>query len=408
MKRGWWCYIPHALAVLATLALLYRLRATLAPFFIAYVLAAVLDPVAQKLERRGWKRVFAVLCIFALFLAAFAGFLVLLVPIAVGQIKQLSDSVPNYVRNLPGLVDSVKAELAALPLPGFVQERLGGLTLPEYLSALLEQHAEPAYQALLRQVGVWVQGIVGSLGFLLWLVIIPIATFYLLMDMPRIRVRCLKLVPMRYRGAAQSVAHDVAEVFFNYLRGLSLVSVLYGVMIWVILTALGVPYALALALLAGVLYPVPYLGPLLTTVTVVLVTGFALDWVKGAVGGAGVLGANVVFDQVLTPRVVGRSVGLHPVLSMMALLVGADLFGVVGMVLAVPAAGALQVVALRLLPRWTREETPSEVASGDRLAPTAETPAHQPPPPQRADLEGASGRRQTSRRARRPNLRKPR
>ncbi|MBI3948452.1 MAG: AI-2E family transporter [Armatimonadetes bacterium] len=388
-RRAWWFYIPHLVLALAGLWLVYRLRSALAPFFIAYILAALLDPQVRRMEARGWRRGRAVAAIFGIFLLVFLSILFTVVPVAVGEIRQISRQISTYVGDvqmragqaerardilgmpprepLPGVgtggglpgrtpTPEAPAETPAGPLLlAKLQEIIHRFQVPLYLQDLVARHAGDVYAALARRVGAWVQAALGSAGFLLWLVIIPVATFYLLNDIQRVRGRLLLLVPEKHRTAAQAIAQDVAEVFLSYLRGLTLVSALYGLAMLLALVLIGVPYAVALALLAGALYPVPILGPLITVVTIFIVASLGMGWGVGALGGGVALAANQVFDQLVTPRIVGKSVGLHPVLSMIALLAGADLLGLLGMVLAVPVAGAIQVVVLRLLP-WLRSE----------------------------------------------------
>lgn len=399
-KRAWWYYIPHFAGALAVLWLFYRLRTALAPFVIAYLLAALLDPQVRRMEERGWKRRRAVAAIFIVFLFFFLGVLFTIVPVAVSEIRQISGQVSTYVEQLqkralerqeatsalegpppvpnkpvPGAATgpplTTPPEGSGIKLPAVLEEILHYFQVPAYLRELVARHAGDVYAAVARRVGVWAQAVLGSVGFLLWLLIIPIATFYLLNDLPRVRRGLLVLVPQKNRATAQSVLQDVGEVFLNYLRGLALVSALYGLAIFLVLFLIGVPYAVALAILAGILYPVPYLGPLITVATIFIVACLSLGWSLGALGGGMALATNQVFDQWLTPRLVGRSVGLHPVLTMLALLAGAELLGLLGMILAVPVAGAIRAIVLRLMP-WLQSD--AVAASAEHEKPKESTP----------------------------------
>lgn len=338
MKRAWWYYLPHFLLGTGVLWLCWRLRLVLAPFIIAYLLAALLDPVVDAIERRGCRRSWAVFAIFFVFLVLLGVGLLKVVPAAVNETLQFAKNVPGYVQKAPALIDAV-------------EQHLGSPAVPQYLRDTITEHAGQITEKVAAQVVEWAQGVLQSVGFLVWLLIIPIATFYLLNDIDRIRARFLQLVPEQHRDTAQGIARDVAVVFLAYLRGLGTIALLNGIAMLIVLLACRVPYALALGIMAGVLYPVPILGPVITTVTFFIVATVTRGWSVGAIAGAAPVLANIACDNWLSPRIIGKSVGLHPVLSMLALLIGADLFGLVGMIIAFPVAGALQVVALRLLPR---------------------------------------------------------
>lgn len=337
MKRGWWHYVPHFLLAVAALLLLYRLRLVLAPFVIAYLLAAGLDPVVVHMEGHGWRRGRAVLYIYAIFLLLFTICLVTLLPVAVAQVGELASEVPGYVEKAPLLFESVR-------------ERLGSVEVPQDYRDAVTKHAGDIANSVAKRVAAWAQGIIGSVGFLLWLVLIPVATFFLLNDIRRVRANLLLLVPARQRTAAQAMAHDVASVFVSYLRGLAIVAVLYGLFLLVTLLALGMPYAVAIGIMGGVLYPVPYLGPIVTTIAILVVGAVTEGWGVGLAAAGLSLVLNQVFDLGLFPRIAGKSVDLHPVSCMIALLIGAELFGLPGMLLAYPAAGAVKIIVVRLMP----------------------------------------------------------
>jgi predicted PurR-regulated permease PerM len=164
------------------------------------------------------------------------------------------------------------------------------------------------------------------------------------------------------------VGKQVGAVFAGYLRGLCIVCTGYAVVNWLVL-GLGfrVNYALVLALFSGILYAVPYIGAVATIALGAIVAfatpGHTTGYVLGV--AASLLVTNQVFDQVVTPRVVGGLVGLHPVLSIFALAVGGELFGLIGMILAVPLAASIQVILVELIPALTRP-LPREAAIENR------------------------------------------
>ena len=236
--------------------------------------------------------------------------------------------------------------------------KLGPIPLPPSLDALTSQYSNQLTTAFQKSASGIVSTVVGSVSSVLSVVLVPIVTFTLLTDMSYLRRRLLFLLPEGSRENVARTASDVGEVFSGYLRGMTQVCVAYmaAATVALFIASIWFPpmrsYALLIALVGGLLYAVPYVGfvgvALLASV-VALVSGAGTGAVLTFVGVLFVL--NQTFDNVITPRIAGGGVGLHPLLSMLALLLGASLFGLWGMLLAVPVAGSIQVVLFRLFPR---------------------------------------------------------
>lgn len=340
------------------------------PFVTAGVMALLFDPLVDNFQRRArfftrGQRGRAVVLAFTLFLAAFAAMLVLVIPNLIEQTQRLiawiSTSGPA---NLQRAIDDW--------LSG--HRSVGPVQLPTSIQEVLSRYSEQISAALRTSSSRVADVVVGSLTSLFSTLLVPIITFYLLMDMPRLRARLLFLLPERARKAFVTTAHDVAGVFGGYVRGMVQVSLAYMVVATVTLFVISLffpamrPYVLLIGVVGGLLYVVPYigfLGVVLLTIVVGLVTGAGAVPIGADVVALFVL--NTAFDNIVTPRIVGGGVGLHPLLAMFALLLGASLFGLWGMLLAVPVAGSVQVVLCRLFPRL-REPTAPVVAAEMRAA----------------------------------------
>ena len=202
----------------------------------------------------------------------------------------------------------------------------------------------------------------------LWLVIIPISSFFFMRDFPILRARIIALFPQPQHARLHQLSHDIVDVFTAYLRGLAKICALYACVAGTMFGLLNVRYALLLGILGGLFYAVPYVGNLLTA-TCAATIAFLMDahsvmfWNVGAhslpyaivVAVCCVVMANIVFDQLVYPRVVGGSVGLHPVVSIFALMAGATIFGVWGMLLATPVAASIQIVLMCLYPKLAQK-----------------------------------------------------
>jgi len=357
LRAGFFWALGVALLALLALATLRLSRATLnilSPFLVAVVFALLLDPLADRLERRGLSRAGAVAVVFGGFVLLFAGLGALLVPALVGQAGQLAENGPQYVQKLKAFVDEWLAG----------HRRIGTYALPRDFDALFAQFSERTSALVRRSAGSVTAVLVGSITTVLQTVVALIVTFYLLLDIDRLRARLFYLLPERARGLSGQMASDIGGVFSDYLRGLLIVCALYGAITTMLLYGLGFvhpemrSYALLVGALAGVLYAVPYVGALATALVTFLVAF--------AAGGAGFGGIavglsvllNQVFDNVVTPRVIGGGVGLHPVAAIFALVLGGELFGLWGLLLSVPIAASVQVVLFRLFPKLTTPTPP--------------------------------------------------
>jgi len=284
--------------------------------------------------------------------------LLYVVPLIVAQMQGLLKDLPSYIR---AANDWFQEELQ--PLLKRHHETLHRLNLPEEPQQLIDRYSEQ----INAQVTTWMRNLLNYvtslLGKILWLVLVPIITFFAMVDLPRLRQRVLEMVPESSRHSMHALLRALAVVWTGYLKGLLTVAILYGIALSIVFTLLGVRYSIVLGTLAGLLYLVPYLGALLIALTSGLVAFFggegqalwmfavsAHSWKYTLLVVGTALVVNTLFDQLLVPRIVGGSVGLRPIASIFALIVGAKLFGIWGMLLAIPVAASLWIVLLALFP----------------------------------------------------------
>jgi predicted PurR-regulated permease PerM len=191
---------------------------------------------------------------------------------------------------------------------------------------------------------------------LIWFIVVPVLAFYTLNDFHRIYAKIVLLVAPRHRPFATNLIAEISAVFAKYLRGLALLCTMLGISIALLLWALHNPYWQLLGLLGGLLYAIPVVGSLFTLCLVVLVTLVTGSPQQALIaGGSLLLLTNGLFDQVITPRVLGRQVGLHPILTILALLIGYQVWNIPGMLVAVPLAACVQTVVVHLVPKLGAE-----------------------------------------------------
>jgi predicted PurR-regulated permease PerM len=337
---GFWL-AALAVAVLA----LFLLRDILLPFVAGFALAYLLDPLADRLERVGLGRLGATLLILTLFVLFFVLALVLLLPLAAHQLAAFIVRLPDYVARLQAL---------AAQYGGPLIERLGG---PGALNDMQRSIGD-----IVGQGATWLGGFLQSLwsggqaiiSVFSLLVVTPVVAFYLLIDWDRMVATVDTWLPRRQRDTVCALAWEINRAIEGFVRGQATVCLILGTFYAVGLSLIGLNFGALIGLSAGMLSFIPYVGSL---TGLVLSVGVALvqfwpDWAWIlATLGVFVFG-QFVEGNILSPKLVGASVGVHPVWLMFALLAAGSLFGFVGLLLAVPLAAAIAVLARFALGRY--------------------------------------------------------
>ena len=330
-------FAVKAALLLVLLYLAWVVRSIWIPLGLAFLIAMVLDPIVDRMEVRGWKRSTASAFIFGSFLIITVGLAILAFPAIADQAVSLQIGVEKY------FPDTSRAGLKK----SFIE-----LGMPQGMLGTVLNLVEGAKKNFSQSSG-WMTEYGMSLATnVVWIVIIPIVAFYSLRDFHLILAKGLLMVPSRRRDLVQTAVTEITAIFGKYLRGLAIVSVLNGIATAGLLFAMGIPGALLLGVFAAFMYTVPYIGAVLTILLTAAVAfvGAGPQAMLWAVLASFVL-HHIVFDQIITPKILGDHVGIHPILSIFALLVGNLLLGIVGMVLAVPLAACVQIAVLAVIPK---------------------------------------------------------
>jgi len=324
--------------------LLYVLRSLLAPLIIAFLLAYLLHPVVSSLTFNDRiPRWLSIVVVYILLLAVLAG-TTTGVGLAVSQgINQLASYFASLAGNLPELLET---------LSGF-EFQLGPWTFSVPIETLEPLLAEITtyVSPLLLEMGDVLRGVVEIAASTVSLVFtVMLFGFYLLLDMDLMHQAIVTLVPESYRGDVQRLMKQTGEVWQAFIRGQSLLAVIVGVTVWVVLTILGVNFALPLALVAGALEFIPFFGPFISELAAVLVVLFqGPNWlgVTPLVFAGIVLAAYLIIQQVennvLVPNIIGSRLNLHPLAVLLAILAGGKIAGLLGVLLSAPALATLRI-----------------------------------------------------------------
>jgi predicted PurR-regulated permease PerM len=326
--------IVAGLVVGALFAVLWVLKAALTPLAAAFVIAYLLDPLIDWFERHRVRRSFAIFLLLGLVGAVVLGFLLFVIPRLVREISALAEQMPVYLERF------VNEAVPAI-------ERRLGVDLPETLEGVLGElrGAELTVLGTLRDLLTGtVSTLTGTVGIVIGLLVIPILAYYLLVQFDDIVARIGQWVPPRHRAYVFEKVRTTDRLVSGFLRGQVLVAASLGVLYAVGFSVIGIDLAIGVGLLAGAMALVPYLGNIvaLGTASVLCILKFGFDGHLLAVLGWYVVVQNLE-GFVLTPRIVGSSVGLHPAAVIVALLIGGDLFGFLGLLIAVPVAAVVKV-----------------------------------------------------------------
>ncbi|HEX9711774.1 MAG TPA: AI-2E family transporter [Actinomycetota bacterium] len=326
-----------------------------APLAIALVVTYLLNPIVGILVRRGMRRGWAVLLIYLVFLMVVGVILGLLIPVIAHQVSGFIDAVPGYVQDI---VDAINRFAARRNL----DFRLD--ISSEQISDVITDNRETIISFL---------GGVGSvagqiLHILISIVIGIILSVYLLLDLPKIQHSVMAVVPDERRAEVRDLAERVGSALGGFFRGQLFVALFVGVASAIGLTLIKLPFAVLIGLIAGIFNLVPLIGPFLAAVPAVLVALLS-DHPSRAIWALVVLlVVQQIDNHIISPNVMGRTVRLHPVTVMLALLVGATIAGILGMLVVIPGVAAAKIVITFL---WDRRHhfVAVEPAAEDETAP---------------------------------------
>jgi predicted PurR-regulated permease PerM len=342
----------------AFLAALWLLNDVLLPFVVGIVVAYFFNPLVVRLQRAGLSRTWATTGVTILAVLIAVGVVMAILPPLIGQVQEFVAKAPQYV---------VQALVRLQPMIEPVRGKLGlpSLNLAD-LQAQVAQWAGSALSFLGTVAGGLAKSGVALINLLALLFLTPVVTFYLLRDWNKVVAAIDRALPLDHADTIRKLAVDADSAIAGYVRGQALVCLSLGTIYAVGLSVVGLQFGAAIGLIAGLISFIPFVG---TFVGAVLSIGMALvqfppDWM-GVVKVAAVFVVGQTLEgNVLSPKLVGDRVGLHPVWIMFALLAGGSLFGFVGVLVAVPTAAVIGVLVRHLLARYRESPIYRGSASG--------------------------------------------
>ena len=347
---------------------LYIFSNILLPFVAGMVLAYFLDPVADRLERIGLSRTAATCLILISFIVVLTVGLVILVPVLASQLAGLLEKLPEYLTRLQTLITNYD--------PQWLEAKFGvdAGGLREGLNSLLTSGI--GFFTTIFQ-SIWSSGVaLFSIAGLF--VVTPVVAFYMLLDWDRMVATIDGWVPRDYVETVRAISTDINAATAGFVRGQGTLCLVLGIMYAIGLTLTGLNFGVLIGLFAGLISFIPYVGSM---VGLVLSVGVAFvqfwpDWTMVVAVACVFFVGQFIEGNILQPRLVGKSVGLHPVWLMFSLFAFGALFGFVGLLIAVPAAAAVAVLVRFLIARYL--ESPLYKGEVDQTEVAEARPASRP------------------------------
>jgi len=317
--------------VLLLIIFAYVIRDILLLIFVSMVLAAALDPWVDKMKKWGIPRALGILLIYIILFSIFSFAIIVMIPPMVEQLTQLYASFPTLLHNASSWIQGFSVQES-------VQQGLGNW--------LGRFQASEAVSGVFSAIGNFVGGLFGVF-------VAMVMTFYMVVKEDNIGTMVKTFIPKKYDKFFGEMLRDISNKLGHWLRGQLMLGVIVGIMVYIPLKILGVQYALVLAVLSGVTELIPFVGPWIGAIPGILIA-FIQSPILGLAATIIYLVVQQLENNIITPKLLSKVVGLSPLVVIVALLIGIKIAGVLGGLMAVPAALIISTF-LKYLDNWPQE-----------------------------------------------------
>ncbi len=344
LKKPFFRFFLSVVIIALTLYVFYTLRMIMLPFLVGYILHYALKPIVNLLNQRGFKHRTAVITVFSLFFFLVALFLRLFVPAVITELSDIQDNIPVYSKALTEklsiLEETVFGELSTL----FASFNTQGYDIRE----IVTEYFSESFLSMLKKAPSF---IISILPLFLYILIIPFATFFFLLDEYRLKKILIGYVPNRYFEVTLNLFYNLNRQFGWLLRGMLISAILMSVIISLLLWTIDLDYHILVGVFSGVANLIPYAGPVVGCIAAFIVAimtdspNIMFLYIILVF-----LIANSIDNIFIQPLIMARAANLHPLAVILLVLVGSHFGGILGMLVAVPLTSLLQVT-LRILYR---------------------------------------------------------
>ncbi len=329
-KQTWrWALLVFAPVVLAYF--LWSVRSVLLPFVLAALLAYLLAPFVAMLEERGLSRALSIVVVYATLLGVSAVMVGFGYPRLIRELNGLTEAIPLYAAKFQEIILRL-------------QNNYSSFDLPESVRKVIDQRLAGAEDMILRLVHQSVDLLVNLFSQVLSFLLAPVLAFYILKDKDSIRSGFESLLPRKIKGDVLDLVRDTDEIVRKFIRGHLVVCLVVGGLTALGMYLIGMPFALLIGIFAGLADLIPFFGPFLGAIPAVAI-GILQSWRLTLYAALVILVVQQIESSVISPKILGDALGLHPVMIIFALLAGGKLWGIVGMLVALPLAAMLRLVS---------------------------------------------------------------
>lgn len=323
--------ILKIIGVLVAFWFLYFIRDIIAVFFVAFILSSIIDPLADWFEVRKVPRAMAVVIVYVILISIMGLVLSQLIPVLVQEVRDLASNFSTVWDRLVSGAINFQAYSATNGVPQEIQQGLSSIQ-----------------STLTKVVGGMFDGVVSIFGGLVSFMLILVLTFYMVIQEDSLKRTFKVLIPDKYQSFAASTGNKVRKKIMAWVKGQLVLSFVVGLMVYIGLSILGVNYALVLGIFAALVELIPYVGPFLAA-TVAVFFAFAQSTTLAFFTVILFVVIQQLENNILVPKVMQKAVGLSPIISILALVVGVKIGGIAGALFSIPVATALDVIVREII-----------------------------------------------------------
>ncbi|HBW36296.1 AI-2E family transporter [Desulfosporosinus sp. BICA1-9] len=330
MKYKYWKWIFTGTCLLIAILVLFKVKAILGPFFLAFVLAFLLNPFVEGLERYRISRNKSIAIVFTIIIAILATAIFFILPIIYNELSKLVVVLPKTIESITVMIDGFREQFKATGLPSRVAQ-------------VLDQQLAQSEIIIADRLNLFLASLPNVLSTFTLYMLSPVIAIYFLADWKGLGNGFFRIIPQRWRMEWRRLWQDINHVIRQFIRGDLVVAVIVGILIGIGVKLVGMEYALLIGLICGIFDLIPYFGPVIGAVPAVL-----LALTQSPAMAVKVTLIIFIVQQlegnIISPKLMGESVGLHPLWVVFALLACGEIAGFWGMFLAVPLAAVVRVI----------------------------------------------------------------
>ncbi|MFO7928934.1 MAG: AI-2E family transporter [Candidatus Humimicrobiaceae bacterium] len=334
-----WSILGLLLIVSLFFYVIYMLKIAIIPVVIAAAIAYLLTPMVLLLQRK-MRKIFAVIITYIIFLAIIFNFFFFFIPLIGDQLKTFLSNFPQYIENLDNMINEFLTDSALIIN---IENFLGKDFIPGDTGAITQYFLN---RINVEEINIFQQATIFTrniINIILNFIIGPIIGFFALKDTSRLRSLFVKVFPAKFRPQIAVILDRINMVAGRYIRGQLLISVIVGILCTIVLLALKVDFAFLLGAIAGILNLVPFLGPIFGAIPAAL-TALSISPLKALLVILLFIAVQQIDNYFITPTIMKYQVKVHPALIIFSLIAGGALFGMWGLLLAVPTVAIIQEI----------------------------------------------------------------